>query len=406
MTSEICGNWKVREQAWSKISSGLASLSNIYIWGSSGTGKTLLSKSILSFFSINYLYLNCIEYFTFKSIFKSIKISIFETFSIPEFKNNEPLKVALYLSTLPKPEKFYLILDKAEKLLSTDLLFIHKLQEFGQISGFPLRFIVITESYIEDLFIHPNTIDRDFSTIKVFLPEYGPEDLRTIIRKQYLFGDQSAFEQFFDLIHLILSPYTSKIFHFQHGFEKCYELFLNIDPDLPKEKKLGIVARELGNIENSFFQKSKICREYQHGLSTDAKILVICGFICSKNPPKLDAILLKGRKKTEKRRVRREFSEQVVPEKFSLQRLQGVFSIFNHLVRSDSSKLTVEFEELETPSFCSLFNTLTQKKLFVKVSKKDPLGNEKFMCTAEYEFCRNLSQELGIKLEEYVIDMN
>lgn len=406
MSSDICGNWKVREQPWSKISAGLSTLRNIYIWGSSGTGKTLLSKSILSFYSISSLYLNCIEYFTFKSIFKSIKFSIFETFSIPDFKSNEPLKVALHLSTLPKPEKFYVILDKAEKLLALDLLFIHKLQEFASISGFPLRFIVITESYIEDLFIHPNTIDRDFSPIKIFLPEYCPEALCTILRKRYLYGDQAAFEQFFDLIHMILSPYTSKIFHYQHGFEKCYEQFLNLDPQLPKEKKIVFVSRELGNIENSFFQKSKICREYQHGLSTDAKILVICGFICSKNPPKLDVILLKGRRRTEKRRARREFSEQVVPEKFSLQRLQGVFSIFNHLVRSDSSKLTVEFEELETPSFCSLFNTLTQKKLFVKVSKKDPLGNEKFMCTAEFEFCRNLARELNIKLEEYVIDMN
>ena len=140
-------------------------------------------------------------------------------------------------------------------------------------------------------------------------------------------------------------------------------------------------------------------------MSADAKLMVVCGFILSKTPPKLDAILLKGRKKTEKKKVRREFTELVVPEKFSLQRLQAVYSIFYNIIRKEMNK-TLEFDELETPSFCSLFNTLTQKKLFVKVSKKDPLGCEKFMCTAEYQLCRNLAFELGIRLEEYVLDLS
>ena len=405
MDLDISEEWKVREPIWKNLAEALDSNQNIYIWGSSGTGKTLMSKSSLKNYSIKSLYLNTIEFFTFKSIFKSIKSEIFEIHSVPEFKSNEPLKVALYLSDFLISEKFYVILDKADKLLAIDLLFVHKLQEFAQLSNLTLRFILITESYIENLFIHPDTIDRNFHAVKIFIPEYNPSQLRSIIRKQFTYGDLKLFNQFFDLLYSLLSPYTSKIFYFQQGFNKCYEFYLNIDPSLSKEKKFGIVARELGNIENSFFQKSKICKEYHQGMSADAKLMVVCGFILSKTPPKLDAILLKGRKKTEKKKVRREFTELVVPEKFSLQRLQAVYSIFYNIIRKEMNK-TLEFDELETPSFCSLFNTLTQKKLFVKVSKKDPLGCEKFMCTAEYQLCRNLAFELGIRLEEYVLDLS
>jgi hypothetical protein len=405
MNLDISEDWKVRESTWKTLSEALKNNKNIYIWGSSGTGKTHLSKSLLSHYSLNYLYLNLIEFFTFKSLFKAIKSSIFSTNPSEEPKSSEPLKVAFHLSTQKQFQNFYVILDKADKLLEIDNLFIHKLEEFGRLSKLSLHLTIITESYQEDLFISPDTIDRDFEAIKVFLPEYSAEQLRTILRKQFDYGDEALFNQFFEHLHSILSRYTSKIFHYQQGFHTCYRNYLNLDPCLANGVKTNIITRELGNIENSFFQKSKIYKEYQHRLTNDAKLMVVCGFILSKNPPKLDAILLKGRKMNEKRKVRREFVEQVPPEKFSLQRLQAIFSIFYNITRKESCK-DLKFNDLETPSFCSLFNTLTQKKLFVKVSKKDPLGSEKFMCTADFQFCNNLANELDIRLGEYVIDLS
>ena len=300
---------------------------------------------------------------------------------------------------------FYIVLDKAQKLLEIDILIINRLVEISNISECNLKYIVITESFADEMFVHPDTIDRGFKPFKIFLPEYTSTQLAKILRKEYLYGKDQEFFSYFEIVNQLLMPYTSKIFHFRTAFNKTYELFLNLYLSTSAEKLFLVIAREIGNIEVSLFQKFSVQLEYQYSLSTEAKILIISGFICSKNPPRLDNILLKGKRKTEKRRARKEFTNPVPPEKFSLQRLQGVYSILLHLHRECNTKDILN-TPIETPSFCSLVNTLTQKKIFTIVSKKDPLGCEKLMCSAEYDFCSGLSNSLGIKLEEYVIDTN
>ena len=398
--------WEVRDKEWAGLCTSLRTNLDVYIWGSSGTGKTEIVKDALSSMSLPFLYINSIEHFSFKSVFKVIRETYMKFLEVADAKNKDPHKCALSLKDLPGSEKiFYVVLDKAQKLINIDVLIINRLLEISRISECSLRYVVITESYLEDIFIHPDTIDREFKPFKLFLPDYTAKDLYTILKKEYNYGSTQDFTSFFEIINQILLPYTSKIFHFRTAFNKTYELFLNLSLTSSHEKLFHFIARELGSIEISFFQKFKSQREYQQDLSTEAKILILSGFICSKNPPRLDAILLKGKRKTEKRRARQEYSSQVPPEKFSLQRLQGVYSILLHLQQECNTKAILS-TPIETPSFCSLINTLTQKKIFILVSKKDPLGSEKLMCTAEYDFCAELANSLGIKLSEYIIDLN
>lgn len=398
--------WSVRSAAWTQILESLSSGDNVYIWGASGTGKTLLIKDSFLEYSLPFTYINCVEFLAFASLFKRIKIAYFEKIGIENIRTNDPHKIALYLKDSAYQNPFYyVILDKAHKLLSIDVLIIQRLQEFVKLAQRNIRFVIITESFAEELFIHPDTIDRDFTPIKIFLEEYDPTQLSYILRRQYSYGSSKSYDNFFEIVSKMLFPYTSKIFHFKAAFNKAYELYLSLESSHPHEKLVTIVARELGNIEASLFQKFRCQKEYQHGLSVEAQILIVSGFICSKNPPRLDSILLKGKKKNEKRRARQEYSESLIPERFSLQRLQSVYSILLHL-HQDCKNNELLSTPIETPLFCSLVNTLTQKKIFSIVTKKEPLGCEKFMCTAEYDFCSSLSDSLGIKLSEYVLDNN
>lgn len=398
--------WETRSEEWRCMSAAIGQEKNIYVWGASGCGKTSIVKDAMQDSGVNFVYINCIAHFNYKSVFRNILEKYLEVKQILGIGVKDPHKCALALRGVDRTDEiFYVVLDKAHKIIAIDPLVIARLLEISRISACNIKYIVITESYSETLFIHPDTIDREFSPAKIFLPEYTPAQLNKILRKDYNYGPDQDFQGFFDIISQILLPYTTKIFHFRTGFQKAFEMYLNLSQMTSHEKLFHLVARELGNIETSLYQKFNSQREYQQGLSTEAKILIISGFICSKNPPRLDNILLKGKRRTEKRKARQEYSSQIPPEKFSLQRMQAVYSILLHLHQNCTTQIILN-TPIETPSFCSLVNTLLQKRIFILISKKDPLGQEKLMCTAEYEFCLGLASSLGIKLNEYVIDFN
>ena len=339
-------------------------------------------------------------------MFKIIKEHYQEFLDVEKaITSNEPHKCALALKGINNSDKlYYVVLEKAQKIIELDILIINKLKEIFHIAECNVKLIIITESYEENIFVHPDTIDRNFNPFKLFIAEYTPYQLSIILRKEYAYGSNQDFLSYFDIINQLLLPYTSKIFHYRTAFNKTYEHFLNLVTNTAHEKLFHFLTRELGNIELSLFQKFEPQKEFQQGLSTEAKILIISGFICSKNPPRLDNILLKGKKKIEKRRARQEYTNNLPPEKFSIQRLQAVYSIILHLHRDCTTK-EILMIPIETSSFCALLNTLIQKKIFIIVTKKEALGCEKLMCKAEYDFCESLSGSIGIKLDEYVIDI-
>lgn len=398
--------WSIRNEIWKSMCESLNIGNDIYIWGASGTGKTSLAKDALSYVSLPFTYINCIEFFTIKSLFRKIREGYLEFLGIDNNKFQDLHKFSLSLKGVEKSsEIYYIVLDKAHKLIKLDVLLINRLIEVSRISECNLKYIIITDSYVEEIFVHPDTIDRDFTPAKIFINEYNSNQLSKVLRNEFPYGSDQNFIEFFDCVCQLLKPYTNKIFHYRSAFNnnKAYEIFLKLPNSV--NDKIFIIAREIGNIEVSLFQKFKLQKEYQHNLSAEAKILIISGFICSTNPPRLDSILLKGAKKTEKRRIRKEFDCPVVPEKFSLQRLQGVYSIILHLYRNCNARDILN-TPIETPSFCALVNTLTQKKIFSIVTKKDPLGYEKLMCSAQYDFCAGLARSLDLKLDEFVIDIN
>lgn len=311
-----------------------------------------------------------------------------------------------------KHKLFYVVLDKVDILIKNDMSSVHKLADIASLSKSNLKFILISRELATELFIQPKLIDRSFNPTPIVLQDYNEYQLASILRPEFELGSNEDYTAFVTIIYSLLHKYTTKIYHYRFVILNLYKNYLDTAYQLQNaDDKLKIlhkvIERELEDIDNTLYKRVPLFKDFQDGLSKEAKLLIIAGYICSHNHPKYDKTTLKGIRKTHKKRITKNVENTTLkpPEKFQLMRLQSVYTILYHLSYAQRATEVMQIP-METPSFCSLVNILVQKRFFKREGKNEALGNDRFRCLADLEWVKELAESMDIKLDELVIGLN
>ncbi|CAG9332365.1 unnamed protein product [Blepharisma stoltei] len=406
--------WNVRASAWNQLSYEIANHNDIYIYGLSCNGKTTLARDCLSANHIPYSYISCKEACTFPELLENIIDEYIKGFLMIDLtRSGNPLKIAMEMQNASNKDSiYYVILDKIDSIVKCSILAIHKLVELRDLACCNLKLILISEIYEDSLFIHPDSIDRSLHPSMIFLQDYNENQLKIILRKEFSYGTDNDFAEFISIIYHLLFPFSSKIFLLRHACIKYYSSYLDKSNEYGNaqnkhDKLFTFIQREIGDVEEFLFEKKVSYRDFQYGLTNEAKLLLISGYICSHNPEKYDKYVIKAVRKNVKKKNTKDIENFTLkqPEIFPLERLLSVYSVLYHVILSSKTKQIIQVNA-ETPSFCSLVNILIQKHFFQRVQRNDPIGSERFICNADLEFIKELSKSMRIKLHEYVLGLS
>ncbi|KAF5304948.1 hypothetical protein FQA39_LY09422 [Lamprigera yunnana] len=348
-------------------------LDNIYIYGSSSTGKTAIVKSFLSTLKITNAYINLVECYSSKILYESIlnqlsdhKIDVFKAQPYARCDNIMEFIFNLKKCNLENNlNQTVIVLDKAERLRNMDNNLLASFMRLGEISELSISVIFISEIVFEKYYYKNCTL----TPIKLHFPQYSKEELVNILALNFDSAKdltenncqlKISHDFYTNYINFFLSVfyracrdvselrYVSKLNFVKYcepiikgncKLEDSMELWRHIVPVLKASLeilylRIHSVNDELKQIDNtqankmsSFASKENLVQSLE--LPLYGKYLLIAAYLASYNPAKEDKRLFvkhhgkKTKRKTDinaKNKVSEKLNTQLGPKQFTFDR--------------------------------------------------------------------------------------
>ncbi|XP_068200889.1 origin recognition complex subunit 5-like [Palaemon carinicauda] len=406
---------------------------SLFLYGHRGTGKTLVTKTVLEKLNIVTSHVNCIEFYTTKVIYETILNNLSGT--IPSSDNGYTSYASCdnfgdfirFLKLINKDNgkpRMAVVIENSERLRDCDANILPafcRLQELAE------------DVNISVIFCSTLPIDKFRSStgmmepIVYHFPQYTKDELVEILMK----GQPSTCSDYFykTYVNIVLSVFylASKsltelkhqvLLHFKTYCEPIQKgeateddirkLWRNIEPHLKKALD-SVYLREVSSAQFKRMQQlteSGITHDLPHIKSTGTKVelpfyskfLLIAAYLASYNPARTDRRFFvkhhgKQRKTHHMIKAKEKSSSQLVgPKPFPLDRMMAIFYSI------------VEDKVTPTANIFSQISTLVTLKLVTQVGGDDQLDAPKYKCAVSLNFIRGIARTVGFDIIRYLYD--
>jgi orc1/cdc6 family replication initiation protein len=156
------------------------SIENIFLMGTSGTGKTTITKWILeNYFKEISAYVNCWKYRTTHEVLKEVLLAL----QIPVHGREPTGELTKSLEKIVKKRKVIVCLDEVDRLDDFDLLYLLARSGYGLI-------LISTNSHA--LTVLTNRIRSSLALMEIEFPLYKADELYDIIRDRVEYAFRSG----------------------------------------------------------------------------------------------------------------------------------------------------------------------------------------------------------------------
>ncbi|XP_071551876.1 origin recognition complex subunit 5 [Panulirus ornatus] len=403
----------------------------IFLYGHSGTGKTLVTTSVLEKLGVLTSHVNCVEFYNARVMYETILNQLSGT--LPSSINNytsyaacdnlgdfvRHLKNIGYAQGKPR---MAIIMEHSERLRDCDTSFLPalcRLQELTQ----DINILVILSSTLPiDKFRPPTGL---MEPIILHFPQYTKDELIEILLK---LRPTSYSEEFYrNYVSLVLSVFylaTKDLPELKHQVQLNFhayceplekgeadegdvrKLWRNIEPHLKK----ALTSVYLRQVSSSQYERMQCLTETGgHELSHTkssvtakmelpfySKFLMIAAYLASYNPARTDRrFFMKhhGKQRKTKAMIKakeRSRNQLVGPKPFPLDRLLAIFySIIDDKVTP-------------TANLFSQISTLVTLRLLTQVGGDDQLDSPKYKCAVSFDFIRSIARMVNFDVVHYL----
>jgi len=168
-------------------------IENVFLVGSSGTGKTTLAKWILeSYFKEISCYVNCWKYRSTHEVLKEILLS----FQIPVHGRESTGELANRLEKMVEKKKTIVCLDEVDQLDDFDVLYTLARNGCG---------LVLASTHYHALMNLPSRIKSSLALTEIEFPAYKPDELFNILkdRVEFSFGPDSISRELIRIVSVM-----------------------------------------------------------------------------------------------------------------------------------------------------------------------------------------------------------
>ncbi|KAL5484618.1 hypothetical protein EMCRGX_G021147 [Ephydatia muelleri] len=393
---------------------------SLYVWGHSGTGKTLVIQSVLKKLQVQFAFVSCIDCYTPQLLFESALRQITATHSDPMTGRCDSMaKFVRVLSQVLNEcgPVAYLVLDKAERVRDMEPTLLPSLMRLAELTRRRVCVILISElvwgKFYSDPFEAPSFI--------LHFPNYNKEETLALMGLDCPPDKPSLFYHTFinhiwnvfnsvcrdlsELRHLstILYPkYCEPVDQDKIGIQETRRLWRHIEPYF-KHVMSKIFLREMSSAHMERMQLGGGgTSQLQSGtksleLPYVSKFLLMAAYLASYNPARMDRRFFskrKGDSKKSKRKVPKDKPSCQLqgPKPFPLDRMMAVFYSI--------------MEDCEAPStdVYSQISSLVTMQLVAQVGNGCDLDNPRYKCLVNLDFIRAVSRSVGFDIVQYLYD--
>ncbi|KAG0710203.1 Origin recognition complex subunit 5 [Chionoecetes opilio] len=410
---------------------------SLFLWGHSGTGKTLVARHVLRRLGIRISHVNCVEAFCPQVLYEAVLSQL--RGSVPSATTDLPTpptcdslgEFVHHLDTVSRAggqPRMAILLENCERLRDSAANIFPGLCRLQELTPG----INITVIFMSTLPVEKFRISTGFmEPLVVFFPQYTKDELQEIL--QTLRPSTASQEFFKNYISLVLSVFylaTRDLAELMHQVQQHFEaycepvvrgeaeeedvrpLWRNIEPHLKKAlstvylrevsrthfdkmQKLietsvsEMLPSELRNI-NSLSSKTAIVE-----LPLYSRYLLIAAHLASYNPARTDRRFFmkhhgKQRKTQASIKAKERCSSHLLgPKTFPLDRLMAIF----HSI--------VEEDITPTASLFSQLATLLSLRLLIPSGGDDVLQNPKYKCVAPHDVVHSVCRTINFDLSRY-----
>lgn len=403
---------------------------SLYIWGHSGTGKTLVIQSVLLKLQVQFAFVSCIDCYTPQLLFESALQQITAHFALAS--NKDPItgrcdNIAKFVSTLSQildeqSPTVYIVLDKAERIrdMETTTL-LPSLLRLAELSRRKICVILISElvwgKFHSDPFETPS--------FAIHFPNYNKEETLALMGQDCPHDKPPIFYHTFinhiwnvfnsvcrdlsELRHLssMLYPkYCEPVDQEKIGMQETRRLWRHIEPYF-KHVMSRIFLREISSAQWERMQQEGVAQNVGQPLSGGhkcielpyvSKFLLMAAYLASYNPARMDRRFFSKHKGDTKKSKKFKFSKNhpncqlLGPKPFPLDRMMAVFySIMEDCVAPSADVY-------------SQVSSLVTMQLLAQVGNACDLDNPRYKCLVNLDFIRVISRSVGFDIVQYLYD--
>ena len=373
---------------------------SLYVWGHSGTGKTLVVQSVLKKLQVQFAFVSCIDCYTPQLLFESVLRQITATHS--DTMTGRCDNMAKFVQVLSQvldecSPAVYLVLDKAERVRDMEPTLLPSLMRLAELTRRKVCVILISElvwgKFYSDPFETPSFIlhfpNYSKEEILVLMGEDCPQDKPSVFYHTFINHIWNVFNSvcrdLSELRHLstILYPkYCEPVDQDKIGIQETRRLWRHIEPYF-KHIMSKIFLRE---ISSAHMERIQLVGTSQQSGSKSielphvSKFLLISAYLASYNPARMDKRFFskrKGDSKKSKKKVPKDKPNCQLqgPKPFPLDRMMAVFYSI--------------MEDCEAPSadVYSQISSLVTMQLVAQVGNACDLDNPRYKACLSMPCC-------------------
>ncbi|KAG7169872.1 Origin recognition complex subunit 5-like [Homarus americanus] len=389
--------------------------SSIFMYGHSGTGKTLVTTAVLERLGVLTSHVNCIEFYNSRVMYETILNQLSGT--VPTSNNNYSSYASCdnlgdfvgHIRNIGSKTKqrMAIVLEHSERLRDCDaniLPVLCRLQELTRdvnivvifLSTLPIDKFRAATGFLEPIVIH--------------FPQYSEEFYKNYINL-VLSVFYLATKGFPELQHQVQLNFKAYCEPVEKGDAEEYDirrLWRNIEPHLKKAMS-SVYLREVSSAQYERMQQltetaPQDVALVKAGLTSKmelpfySKFLLIAAYLASYNPARTDKrYFMKhhGKQRNTKAKIKakeRSSSQLVGPKPFPLDRLLAIFYSI------------VDDKVTPTANVFSQISTLVTLRLVTQVGGDDQLDAPKYKCAVPLDFIRSVARMVSFDIVRYLYD--
>ncbi|GFO28827.1 origin recognition complex subunit 5 [Plakobranchus ocellatus] len=419
---------------------------SVFLYGHTGTGKTLVIQALLEYYKLPHIFINCVECSSLR-------------FLVEEILNNLPLKSqtdtggasdmegtgfdddedrfircddltdfvrsfkSLIADSELKKETLYIVLDKAERLRSTNSVILPALLRLQELSGLNVCTIMISEIVWEKFrtgtgFCEPYCInfpDYTRQELLEIMSVDAPPDVDRELYAMYINMVLSVFHMVCrdlrELRHIARLNFDYFIDPVNNGdceATSTRKLWRNIEPHLKKALKT-VYLREVSSHQWELMQQAELADDDSSQaivapsrshveLPFYSKFLLIAAYLASYNPIKCDRRFFAKYSKSSRRMTKlikkneRASNHLLGPKTFSIDRMMAIFYSI------------VEGKVIPSAHIYIQISSLVSLHLLSQVGGEDKISAPKYKCLVTLDVIRNIARTVQFDIMRYLYD--
>lgn len=413
--------------------------SSLFLYGHSGTGKTLVTITLLKKLGIVTSHVNCVEFYTSRVMYETILNQLSGT--VPSSNNNYTSYASCdnlgdftrHIREIAKERgdpRMAIVLERSERLRDCDaniLPVLCRLQELTQ----DVNIVVILCSTLPVDKFRAST--GFMEPIAFHFPQYTKDELvRILVTRRVTDYSEEFYTNYVNLVLSVFYHATKSLPELKHLVQlnfKVYcepiekgeatdtdikKLWRNIEPHLKKAMS-SVYLREVSSSQFERMQslvsesttsgdlpqlqpQMKLTGTTKIELPFYSKFLLISAYLASYNPARTDRRFFmkhhgKQRKTQAMIKAKERSSNQLVgPKPFPLERLMAIFYSI------------IEDKVSPTANVFSQISTLVTLRLVTQIGGEDQLDAPKYKCAVPLDFIRGIARTVGFDIVRYLYD--